>query len=33
MSGRIDQVLTASDNLFGHFKIDKGVQATFTQPP
>ena len=30
MSGRIDQVLGANDNLFGHFKIDKGVQATFT---
>jgi hypothetical protein len=30
MSGRIDQVLSANDNLFGHFKMDKGVQATFT---
>jgi len=30
MSGRIDQNLTKNDTLFGHFKIDKGVQATFT---
>lgn len=30
MSGRIDQNLSVNDNLFGHFKIDKGVQATFT---
>ncbi len=30
MSGRIDQVLTSKDNLYGHFKLDKGLQATFT---
>ena len=30
MSGRIDQVLSVNDNLFGHFKVDKGIQATFT---
>jgi hypothetical protein len=30
MTGRIDQILSAKDTLYGHFKIDKGVQATFT---
>ena len=30
ISGRIDQRLTDKDNIFGHFKIDKGVQPTFT---
>ena len=30
MSGRIDQILSSKDNLFGHFKLDKGLQATFT---
>ena len=30
MSGRIDQRLGVNDNLFGHFKIDKGVQPTST---
>ncbi|MHB1022009.1 MAG: TonB-dependent receptor [Acidobacteriaceae bacterium] len=30
MSGRVDQKLTSADDLFVHFKIDKGVQPTFT---
>lgn len=30
LSGRIDQVLGDNDRLFGHFKIDKGLQATTT---
>jgi hypothetical protein len=30
LSGRIDHRITDKDNLFGHFKIDKGVQPTFT---
>lgn len=30
VTGRIDQVIGASDRLFGHVKVDKGVQATFT---
>ncbi|MGA9671513.1 MAG: carboxypeptidase regulatory-like domain-containing protein [Terracidiphilus sp.] len=30
MSGRIDQILSSKDNLYGHFKLDKGLQATFT---
>lgn len=30
MSGRVDQVLGAKDHLFGHFEVDKGLQATFT---
>ncbi len=30
ISGRVDQRLTDKDNIFGHFKIDKGVQPTFT---
>jgi Carboxypeptidase regulatory-like domain len=30
VSGRIDQVLGANDRLFGHFKVDKGLQATTT---
>lgn len=30
ITGRIDQVLGTNDRLFGHFNVDKGVQATFT---
>ncbi len=30
ISGRIDHRLSDKDNIFGHFKIDKGVQPTFT---
>jgi hypothetical protein len=30
ITGRIDQVLGSKDQLFGHFNVDKGVQATFT---
>lgn len=30
VSGRVDQVLGTNDRLFGHFELDKGVQATFT---
>ena len=30
LSGRVDQIVGESDRLFGHFKIDKGVQPTFT---
>lgn len=30
VSGRVDQVLGVNDRLFGHFEVDKGVQATFT---
>ncbi len=30
ISGRIDQRLGPNDNLYGHVKIDKGVQPTFT---
>ncbi len=30
ISGRVDQKLTDKDNMFVHFKIDKGVQPTFT---
>ncbi len=30
VSGRVDQVIGANDHLFGHFEVDKGVQATFT---
>ena len=30
MSGRIDHRLGEKDNIFGHFKVDKGVQPTFT---
>ncbi len=30
MSGRIDQNLGQNDRLFGHFKMDKGTQPTFT---
>jgi hypothetical protein len=30
ITGRIDQRLFTDDNLFGHFKIDKGVQPTHT---
>jgi Carboxypeptidase regulatory-like domain len=30
ISGRVDQRLTDKDNLFGHFKVDKGVQPTYT---
>jgi hypothetical protein len=30
ISGRIDQVLGENDKFFGHFEIDKGVQATTT---
>ncbi|MGA9717212.1 MAG: carboxypeptidase-like regulatory domain-containing protein, partial [Acidobacteriaceae bacterium] len=29
LSGRIDQNLSQNDRLFGHFKLDKGVQPTF----
>jgi hypothetical protein len=30
ISGRIDQRLSDNDNIYGHFKLDKGVQPTFT---
>ena len=30
MSGRIDHRLSDKDNIYGHFKLDKGVQPTFT---
>ncbi|MGI8773253.1 MAG: carboxypeptidase regulatory-like domain-containing protein [Acidobacteriaceae bacterium] len=30
LTGRIDQVLSDKDRLFGHFNMDKGVQPTFT---
>ena len=30
ISGRLDQKLTDKDNMFIHFKVDKGVQPTFT---
>ena len=31
-SGRIDQRLWSKDHIFGHFKVDKGLQATYTDP-
>src|SRR5271170_1540511 len=31
-SGRIDQSLWSKDHIFGHFKVDKGLQATYTDP-
>jgi hypothetical protein len=30
VTGRVDQVLGTNDRLFGHFNVDKGVQATAT---
>lgn len=30
INGRIDQNLGQNDHLFGHFEMDKGLQATFT---
>jgi hypothetical protein len=30
ISGRIDHRLSDKDNIYGHFKMDKGVQPTFT---
>ncbi len=30
ITGRIDQILSEKDRLFGHVKVDKGVQPTFT---
>jgi hypothetical protein len=30
MTGRIDQSFSDKDHLFGHFEIDKGLQATYT---
>ncbi len=30
LSGRIDQSIRDKDHIFGHFKIDKGLQATYT---
>lgn len=30
ITGRVDQVLGVNDHLFGHFELDKGLQATFT---
>ncbi len=30
ISGRIDHRISDKDNIYGHFKIDKGVQPTFT---
>lgn len=30
MTGRVDQSLGANDHLFGHFEVDKGLQATYT---
>lgn len=30
ITGRIDQALGNNDHLFGHFEMDKGLQATFT---
>jgi len=31
-SGRIDQDYKTADHIFGHFKVDKGLQATYTDP-
>jgi hypothetical protein len=30
LTGRIDQNISQNDHLFGHFKLDKGVQPTFS---
>ena len=30
MSGRVDQDFNERNHLFGHFEIDKGLQATYT---
>jgi hypothetical protein len=30
INGRIDQNLSENDHLFGHFEMDKGLQATYT---
>jgi Carboxypeptidase regulatory-like domain len=30
MTGRIDQSFRDKDHLFGHFEVDKGLQATYT---
>ena len=30
MTGRIDQSFSDKDHLFGHFEVDKGLQATYT---
>jgi hypothetical protein len=30
VSGRVDVNLSQNDRLFGHFKVDKGLQATYT---
>lgn len=30
INGRVDQTLGENDHLFGHFEMDKGLQATFT---
>lgn len=30
MTGRVDQALGDKDHLFGHFEVDKGLQATYT---
>ena len=30
VTGRIDQNFSSNDHLFGHFTVDKGVQATYT---
>jgi Carboxypeptidase regulatory-like domain len=32
LTSRVDLKLTDPDNVFGHFKWDKGVQATYTDP-
>ncbi len=32
LSGRVDQNLWSKDHIFGHFKVDKGLQATYTDP-
>jgi hypothetical protein len=32
LTSRVDYVLSDKDTIFGHFKWDKGVQATYTDP-
>ena len=32
LTSRVDYVLSNKDNAFGHFKWDKGTQATYTDP-
>jgi hypothetical protein len=32
ITGRLDHNFSEADKLFGHFKMDKGLQATYTDP-